>query len=175
MQNVERNPLLRNSFEFWCCMKLSKGTARSVALPFALAAVIVTLIHASPAFADSTSFVSLEARLSDALADFRVADVGELWDDSFVFVFPSGELRNKADRLAALKRPADTGGPRLVSHNDSVTVQYEDANVAVVIVRSSWRFGDKPPDPYIATHVWIKRVQGWRLLSAQVAQLKVKP
>ncbi len=120
--------------------------------------------------AHAATFQALEARLSDALAAYDRAEVDRLWDDDLVFVFPNGHLSRKAERLKAQVPPPDTGGPRLVAKNDAVDVEYEDNHTAVVIVTSSWRFGEAPPDFYVATHVWIKRPQGWRLLSAQVAQ-----
>jgi hypothetical protein len=90
-------------------------------------------------------------------------------NDRLVFVFPNGTLSRKGERLKAQVPP--TAGPRLVATNDSVQVQYDDTHVAVVTVLSSWRFGDNVPEHYIATHIWIKRAQGWRLISAQVARV----
>jgi hypothetical protein len=72
--------------------------------------------------------------------------------------------------MAGLNPPAGATGA-LTSHNDSVEVQYEDRGMAVVLVRSSWRQGDVVQGrPYVATHVWIRRPAGWRLVAAQVAQ-----
>jgi hypothetical protein len=139
-----------------------------------LAALAFT-ISAPPAHAAPGTFTVLEAQLSDALARYDAATVDQLWDDDLVFVFPNGKLERKAQRMAAQVPPPDTGDPKLVARNDAVDVEYEDSRTAVVIVRSSWRFGDGAPTPFVATHIWIKRTQGWRLLSAQVAQLKAKP
>jgi len=108
--------------------------------------------------------------MSDALAAYDRATLDRLWDDQLVFVFPNGILERKAERLKE-QVPPTGDGPRLVAANDAVDVDYEDANLAVVIVRSSWRFGANPPQPYVATHVWIRRPDGWRLISAQVAQV----
>ena len=125
------------------------------------------LAAASPA-----QFVALEEQLSAALAAYDTAAVDALWDDKLVFVFPNGRISHKADRLAAMSRPRPPGGPALTSHNDSVDVQYEDANMAVVTVRSAWRAKPTDPgDPYMATHVWIRRGERWRLIAAQVAQI----
>lgn len=117
------------------------------------------------------TFAALEAKLSDALAAYDRAALDKLWDDQLVFVFPNGTLSRKAERLKAQVPPADGGGPRLVATNDAVNVEFEDTHMAVVIVRSSWRFGDNPSEPFVATHVWIKQPQGWRLISAQVAEV----
>jgi len=122
--------------------------------------------------ASPQSFAAIEDRLSDALARYDTAALGDLWDDNFVFVFPNGHVENKSERLAAIKPPAADQTPTLTNTNDSVAVAYEDANLAIVLVRSSWR--TKPTDkgdPYIATHVWIRRGDRWRLVSAQVAHV----
>jgi len=125
------------------------------------------------ALAGPPDFTVLENRLSDALARYDAATVAELWDDSFVFVFPNGHVSHKADRLAGLKSaPVAAGSAALTSHNDSVDVQYEDANMAVVTVRSAWRSNPaEAGDRYIATHVWVRRGDRWRLVSAQVAHI----
>ena len=123
------------------------------------------------ATAATNTFERLEARLSGALAAYDRATLDTLWDDRLVFVFPDGTLSHKADRLKAQVPPPDAHSPKLVATNDAVSVEFADDHVAVVIVRSSWRFGDQPPRPFLATHIWIKRRTGWRLLSAQVAQV----
>jgi Domain of unknown function (DUF4440) len=124
------------------------------------------------ASASPARFSVLEDHLSEALAAYDAAEVAKLWDDAFVFVNPDGRMAKKAQRLAGIRRPDAKAGPPLTSHNDSVDVQYEDANVAVVLVRSTWRQGDRQlGQPYLATHVWIRRGADWKLLSAQVAQL----
>jgi len=115
-------------------------------------------------------FQALEAKLSAALANSDRAAVDKLWDDQLVFVFPDGTLSRKAERLKAQVPPVAGSGPKLVATNDDVTVEYEDTHVAVVVVRSSWRFGDRAPERFVATHVWIERPEGWRLISAQVAE-----
>ena len=134
-----------------------------------------TLAAPSASAAEPASFQALEARLSDALAAYDRAEVDRLWDDDLVFVFPNGHLSRKAERLKAQVPPPDTGGPKLVAKNDAVDVEYQDDHTAVVVVRSSWRFGDAAPSRFVATHVWIRRAQGWRLISAQVAQVPEKP
>ena len=121
-------------------------------------------------------FAKLEQRLSDALASSDRSAVDRLWDDQLVFVFPDGKLSHKAERLRAQVPLIDASGPRLTASNDAVEIAYEDANVAVLGVHSSWRFGDSAPKPFVATHVWIRRAEGCWLLSAQVAEVKaLKP
>jgi ketosteroid isomerase-like protein len=124
------------------------------------------------AWASPETFVALEDGLSQVLAAYDARDVDALWDDDLVFVSPNGRVTRKAERLAGLAPPAIAASVALTSHNDSVEVQYEDAGVAVVIVHSTWRLGTSARgDRYVATHVWIKRGDRWRLLSAQVAQV----
>jgi ketosteroid isomerase-like protein len=150
---------------------------RARALSASLAAFLALSLACRPEIvhADPKTFSALEARLSDALAAYDRAVVDALWDDDLVFVSPDGKPSRKAERLAAQTPPASSGGPRLTASNDSVEVEYEDAHVAIVLVRSSWRFGDGPPDRFLATHVWIRRPRGWRLISAQVAEQKPRP
>ena len=135
-------------------------------------AVLIGALGPVAARAAPQDFVMLEERLSAALASYDAPAVSALWDDDFVTVFPDGGLSHRVERLAELARPIPQG-PGLTSHNDSVDVQYEDANVAVVTVRSTWRYGNAVQgDPYLATHVWIRRGDAWRLLSAQIARIK---
>jgi ketosteroid isomerase-like protein len=129
-------------------------------------------LQAAPARAEPPDFTALENRLSDALARYDAATVADLWDDSFVFVFPNGHVFHKAERLAGLKRPRDAGANTLTSHNDSIEVAYRGADMAVVIVHSAWRANPaEAGDRYVATHVWVRRGDNWRLVSAQVAHV----
>lgn len=138
---------------------------------FPLAAVFCALSTA--AMAAPPDFGALENRLSAALAAYDAKTVGALWDDDFVSVFPGGLVSHKADRLARLTPPPARAGAKLTSSNDAVDVQYQDDHVAVVTVRSSWRTGAQDAgEGYVATHVWIRRGAQWRLLSAQIAQIK---
>jgi hypothetical protein len=135
-------------------------------LAYGLAATLPGAASATP-----ERFVALEARLSNALAAYDAPAIDLLWDDKFVFVFPNGKLSRKLDRMKAQIPPPDTGGPKLVARNDAVEVEWEDAHLAIVIVKSSWQFGNAEPTRFLATHVWIKRSSGWRLISAQVAEV----
>jgi Domain of unknown function (DUF4440) len=147
----------------WSRLAIGMGVvAAALALGLASAAVA-----AAP-----PDFTALEDRLSDALARYDAATVAGLWDDSFVFVFPNGHVSRKAERLARLTPPKTAAPASLTSHNDSVEVAYQDADMAVVIVHSAWRShpGDVG-DRYVATHVWVRRGEQWRLVSAQVAQV----
>jgi hypothetical protein len=96
--------------------------------------------------------------------------VDELFDDRLSFVFPNGRVARKPERLAGMT-PPPVGTVALVSHNDSVEVQYEDKAMAVVLVRSTWRQGEAVQGrAFVATHVWVRRPTGWRLIAAQVAR-----
>lgn len=113
-----------------------------------------------------------EARLAEALTRQDVAAIDRLWSDDFVFVAPSGKVFNKQQRLAGMK-PLDPGAvPALINRNDRVVVHvYRDCAVATVL--SSWRAPNAATgDQYQATHVWMKEHGRWRMVAAQVAQLK---
>jgi len=136
-------------------------------------AIVLALVSPVVALAGPPDFAALEDRLSAALAAYDAKTVGALWDDHFVFVFPNGRVTHKVERLAGLTPPAAQAGAALTSVNDRIEVQYQDDHLAVVTVRSRWKAGPADPgDAYIATHVWIRRGDAWRLLSAQVAHLK---
>jgi predicted DNA-binding protein (MmcQ/YjbR family) len=150
---------------------LSKKVRRELGLAVLSFALSIGLWAPGRTQAAPQDFAVLEARLSAALASYDVPTVGALWDDRFVTVFPNGHVSHRADRLAVLARPVPPG-PSLTSRNDGVDVQYEDDHVAVVTVRSTWNYGESPGEPYLATHVWIRRDGAWRLLSAQIAQVK---
>jgi len=138
----------------------------------ALCGTLMACLWPCAAGATADAFRAIEDRLSRALAAHDTKTVAALWDDDFVFVWPDGKLAHKAERLAGVEVPPGSRPPGLTSQNDRVDVQYEDAHIAIVTVRSTWRFGaNAPGDPYLATHVWIKRGDNWRLLSAQVAHV----
>jgi hypothetical protein len=148
-------------------MKLSPIT---IVLLFACVAC-AAVMRPGPGPASAQSFVALEDNLSQGLAASDARNADALLDDDFVFVSPDGRVTHKAERLAALSRPAVKAGAPLASHNDSVEVQHQDAHFAVVIVRSTWRIAAAANgEHYVATHVWIRRANQWRLLSAQVAR-----
>ena len=116
-----------------------------------------------------------EQQLNDALSRVDVPTVDRLWADDFQFVHPDGHVSSKAKRLAGLK-PADPAAPALVSTLDDMEVRVY-GQTAVVLVRTSWRgTADGKPfvSPYIATHVWVRWLKGWRLVSAQVAEVAAK-
>ena len=141
--------------------------------PVRRTAALILTIAATPSLAwpSPASFERLEDRLSQALAAYDRRTVDELFDDQLVFVFPNGRVAHKPERMKGLVPPADAKGA-LTSRNDSVEVQFESRDMAVVLVRSSWRQGEVVQGrPYVATHIWIRRAGGWRLVAAQVAQV----
>ena len=142
--------------------------------PLSVGLFLLMMIFGAPhANATPEAFIALENRLTDALAAYDKKLVDELWDDEFVFVGTDGGVAHKQQRLAGLVKPVDDAGQKLVSYNDSVDLVHEDARFAVVLVHSTWTFGSAAHgDPYLTTHVWIKRGSRWRLLSAHVALAK---
>jgi ketosteroid isomerase-like protein len=117
----------------------------------------------------------LEELLNNALSKVDTKTIDELWSDDFIFVTPSGRIANKAQRLAGLK-PLVASEPSLVSVLDDVQVRVYGTS-AVAIVKTTWHgtIGDKPfADPYVATHVWVRSGDHWRLASAHVSQVDVK-
>ena len=113
----------------------------------------------------------LEEQLNTALGGCDAAALGRMWDDNLVFVFPSGSVATKAERLAGLKR-CTPGSPN--STNEAVDVRaYGDAAVAIVVSKWSGVTDGKPfKSRFRATHVWAKRGEEWTLVAAHVSQIK---
>jgi ketosteroid isomerase-like protein len=136
-----------------------------------LAILAVGCVSASNQNAEKEIQVA-ETQLADAFTRQDVARISDLWSDDFIFTFPSGKVYTKQQRLAGMKPLAPDATPTLINHNDQVTVHvYGDTAVATVL--STWKAADAATgDQYQATHVWVKRQGRWRMVAAQVAQLK---
>ena len=139
-----------------------------------MATVVLLVLHPATSVAQAdtaTAIEHLEEELNSAFNRFDAATLDRLWSEDLAFVFPSGTLANKAERLAALKSPP----PNVpTSTNESVVVKlYGD--VAVAIVVSKWT-GTNDGTPFSmhfrATHVWAKRAGQWKLVAAHVSQMK---
>jgi ketosteroid isomerase-like protein len=113
-----------------------------------------------------------EGRLADAFTRQDVNAIDGLWSDDFVFTAPNGNVFTKQQRLTGMKPiPAGTK-PTLINRNDSVVVRVY-GNAAVATVLSSWQMtGASVSDQYQATHVWVKQRGRWRMVAAQVSQIK---
>ena len=148
---------------------------RLTSKPFPIAGLLfLPLLQAPGALAvDTTPDVirRLEEQLNSALVQCDSVGLDRLWDDHLVFVFPSGSVATKTERLAGLKQ-CTPGSP--TSTNESVEVRvYGDAAVAIVVSKWSGLAGDKPfASRFRATHVWAKRGDRWTLVAAHVSQLK---
>ena len=113
-----------------------------------------------------------EAQLAEAFTRQDVATIDRLWSDDFIFTFPSGKIFTKQQRLAGMKPLQAGANPSLINQNDNVVIHvYGDCAVATVL--STWRAADASAgDQYQATHVWIRQGGRWRMVAAQVAQVK---
>jgi ketosteroid isomerase-like protein len=117
----------------------------------------------------------LEEVLNNALNTIDAKTIDGIWSDDFVFVAPSGRIANKVQRMAGLKPAAAAQSP-LVSTLDNVQIRVY-GTCAVAIVKSTWRgtVDAKPfADSYVATHVWVRTGEIWRLVSAHVSQVESK-
>jgi len=135
-------------------------------------AVLTAACVSTPHPAAEAEIATAEAQLAEAFTRQDVAAIDRLWSDDFIFTFPSGKVFTKQQRLAGMKPlPADAK-PSLINKNDSIVIHvYGDCAVAAVL--SSWRPADASTgDQYQATHVWIRQSGHWRLVAAQVAQIK---
>jgi ketosteroid isomerase-like protein len=120
---------------------------------------------------DATQAITrLEDELTLALNRYDAVALDRLWSDELTFVFPSGAIASKAQRLAGLKSPPSSL-PK--SANESVDVKsYGDVAVAIVVSRWSAADETRPPVRFRATHVWARRAGEWKLVSAHVSQMK---
>ena len=136
-----------------------------------LAILAVGCVTASSKNAES-EIKEAEAQLADAFTRQDVSTIDGLWSDDFVFTAPNGKVFTKQQRLAGMKPLPPDATPTLINANDQVVVRiYGDTAVATVL--STWRAADAATgDQYQATHVWVKRQGRWRMVAAQVAQLK---
>jgi hypothetical protein len=146
--------------------------------------VLLTIVAASPALAQSeskvasskrsieTHLIELERQLSDALVKEDAAVLDRLWSNDLVFTFPNGKVSNKAQRLAGQKPSAQSS--ESTNSNDQVKV-YLYGDTAVVTVLSTWRGKtgtQEYSDQYQATHVWVKQQGRWQLVAAHVSTVK---
>jgi ketosteroid isomerase-like protein len=143
------------------------------AWPTACVLLLQLLLGTASRAADSVSDVigRLEEQLNTALGRCDAVALGRMWDDNLVFVFPSGSVATKAERLAGLKR-CTPGSP--TSSNEAVDVRgYGDTAVAIVVSKWSGVADGKPfTSRFRATHVWAKRSEEWTLVAAHVSQIK---
>jgi ketosteroid isomerase-like protein len=103
--------------------------------------------------------------------DLKMID--DLWSDDLVFVFPTGQVSSKAQRLAGMKAPVSAAVVG-ASTNDDVKVRLY-GQTAVVTLLSTWKGrGADNRDfstRYMTTHVWAKQKGRWRLVSAHVSRI----
>jgi ketosteroid isomerase-like protein len=117
----------------------------------------------------------LEEHLNNAFNTIDAKAIDGIWSDDFVFVAPSGRIANKVERMAGLK-PAAAPKPPLVSALNDVQIRVYGAS-AVAIVKSTWSGtvdAKSFADSFVATHVWIRAGESWRLVSAHVSQVQSK-
>jgi ketosteroid isomerase-like protein len=113
----------------------------------------------------------LEEELNSAFNRYDAGTLDRLWSEDLSFIMLNGSVATKAQRLAGLgSRPANI--PESV--NESVDVKmYGDVAVAVVLSRWSGKHdGLSYATYYRATHVWARQTGGWKLVAAQVSQVK---
>ena len=113
----------------------------------------------------------LEDELLTAFNKLDPEALDRLLDDEFVVVFPNGVQNNKQQRMAALKEP-----PGSIPQYTNLSVQIRalpGVAVAIVVARvSSGEAGRTSSVRLLSTRVWVDRGGRWRILSAQVAQLR---
>ena len=109
-----------------------------------------------------------------ALLQRDVAALEKIWADDYVFVNASGEVLTKAQRLANAK----SGATKLdsINENENITVRvYQNSAVATSRVTLKGKYGGHSVSgQYRSTHVWVKGLEGWQLVSNQLTALPPK-
>ena len=135
------------------------------------ALVLVTTFAAQ---APEQELIRLEQQLTEALARYDKPTVERLWADDLVFVGLNGKASSKLERLAGLNAPSSTSVATVTAAtNDDVKVRLY-GQTAVVTLRSTWitrTDNGETREPYMTTHVWVRRNNTWQLVSAHVSRV----
>lgn len=115
----------------------------------------------------------LEDQLSLVLAKVDVDAISKIWADDFVSTMADGRVTTGIRRLATLRAEGKAApGNSMSSRNEQVDVRIF-GDWAVILVTSRWYEGDKSVgSPYQATHVWAKRKNRWRLVTAHISEVR---
>ena len=109
-----------------------------------------------------------------ALLQRDIGALAKIWADDYVFVNASGDVATKADRLANAKSGATT--LESINEEESITVRvYQNSAVATSRVTIKGQYSGQPTSgQYRSTHVWVKGLAGWQLVTNQLTALKQK-
>jgi len=115
----------------------------------------------------------IENQLSLALARTDVDALSKLWAEDFVPTMADGHVMTGNNRLASLRaKDGPTAASTLSNRNGHIDIRLF-GDWAVVLVTSSWFEGERAVgSPYQATHVWAKRRDQWRLVSAHISEVR---
>jgi ketosteroid isomerase-like protein len=142
-----------------------------------LAVLSFTLSCFSVVRADDSKqqIVQLEQQLTEALSRSDSRTIEALWADDLVWIGPNGRSSSKAEQLAGMR--AATAVQVLTAINKRVDVRIY-GTTAVAVVTSTWAdvqagsagSAGKHSD-YVATHVWNRTGDSWRLVAAHISRL----
>ena len=147
------------------------GSLRHLAGAALLSAWLAAPASACADQADTLAAIAaLEVELLTAFNTSDPQALDRLWDDEFVVVFPNGVQHNKQQRMAAL----DSTGP--IAQYTNLSVQVRTAPglaIAIVLARVVPGEGTQASAVRLkTTRVWVDRGGRWKILTAQVAQLR---
>lgn len=134
-----------------------------------LALTLLTLCFAAPrAFAadnDEITLKAMEQTWITAIVNTDRATMDKLLDDSFVETSPNGQRRSKSDLLLA---PPPPPGSSQVLMDMDVRL---NGDTAIVTGTNHFKPGPAAqPVDYSFTDVFIRRADGWRVVSSQMTR-----
>ena len=134
-----------------------------------LALTVLTLCFATPrAFAtdnDETTLKAMEQTWITAIVNTDRVTMDKLLDDSFVETSANGQRRGKSDLLLA--PPPPPGSSQVLMDMDV----HLNGDTAVVTGTNHFKPGPTvQPVDYSFTDVFVRRVDGWRVVSSQMTR-----
>lgn len=134
-----------------------------------LALTLLTLCFTAPrAFAadnDEATLKAMEQTWIQAILTTNRATMDKLLDDSFVETSPNGQRRSKSDVLLA--PPPPQGSSQVLMDVDV----HVNGDMAIVIGTNHFKPGPSvQPVDYSFTDVFVRRVDGWRVVSSQMTR-----
>jgi len=109
-----------------------------------------------------------------ALLKRDASTLEKIWADDYVFVTAAGDVLTKAQRLENIKSGATTLDS--IKEEEKITVRvYQNSAVATSRVTIKGQYsGQATSGQYRSTHVWVKGLAGWQLVSNQLTTLAQK-
>jgi hypothetical protein len=130
----------------------------------------------SPGFADDRATIKVQMQqLADAVAPGDAAVWDKYLDADLIYAEEDDTYKGKADALKEIKPlPEGLSGTILIE----LLSYHEDGDVAIALFRqheTEHYFGQTIHANYLTNTTWKKRLDGWKMLAAQVLAEKTDP